>query len=163
MAGERIVVGMSGGVDSSVAALLLKRRGFDVVGLFMKNWEEDDDDEYCSTRQDLVDCASVAEVIGIELEAVNFSAEYKERVFGAFLAEYSAGRTPNPDVLCNTEIKFKAFLDHAVARGETHRHRALCAATGNGRKARAAQAGQFRRGPELFPAPALSGAARARH
>jgi tRNA-specific 2-thiouridylase len=108
---------MSGGVDSSVAALLLKRRGFDVVGLFMKNWEEDDDDEYCSTRQDLIDCASVAEVIGIELEAVNFSAEYKERVFGAFLAEYSAGRTPNPDVLCNAEIKFKAFLDHAVALG----------------------------------------------
>ncbi len=117
MAGERIVVGMSGGVDSSVAALLLKRRGFDVVGLFMKNWEEDDDDEYCSTRQDLIDCASVAEVIGIELEAVNFSAEYKERVFGAFLAEYSAARTPNPDVLCNAEIKFRAFLDHAMALG----------------------------------------------
>ncbi len=120
MAGERIVVGMSGGVDSSVAALLLKRRGFDVVGLFMKNWEEDDDDEYCSTRQDLVDCASVAEVIGIELEAVNFSVEYKERVFGAFLAEYSAGRTPNPDVLCNAEIKFKAFLDHALGLGAKH-------------------------------------------
>src|SRR5256712_1719763 len=120
MAGDRIVVGMSGGVDSSVAALLLKRRGFDVVGLFMKNWEEDDDDEYCSTRQDLIDCASVAEMIGIELEAVNFSAEYKERVFGAFLAEYSAGRTPNPDVLCNAEIKFKAFLDHAVALGAKH-------------------------------------------
>ncbi len=120
MVGERIVVGMSGGVDSSVAALLLKRRGFDVVGLFMKNWEEDDDDEYCSTRQDLIDCASVAEVIGIELEAVNFSAEYKERVFGAFLAEYSAGRTPNPDVLCNAEIKFKAFLEHALALGAKH-------------------------------------------
>src|SRR5882762_3722505 len=120
MAGERIVVGMSGGVDSSVAALLLKRRGFDVVGLFMKNWEEEDDDEYCSTRQDLIDCASVTEVIGIELEAVNFSAEYKERVFGAFLAEYSAGRTPNPDVLCNAEIKFKAFLDHAIALGAKH-------------------------------------------
>ncbi len=120
MAGDRIVVGMSGGVDSSVAALLLKRRGFDVVGLFMKNWEEDDDDEYCSTRQDLIDCASVAEVIGIELEAVNFSAEYKERVFGAFLAEYSAGRTPNPDVLCNAEIKFKAFLEHALALGAKH-------------------------------------------
>jgi len=120
MAGDRIVVGMSGGVDSSVAALLLKRRGFDVVGLFMKNWEGDDDDEYCSTRQDLIDCASVAEVIGIELEAVNFSAEYKERVFSAFLAEYSAGRTPNPDVLCNAEIKFKAFLDHAMALGAKH-------------------------------------------
>jgi tRNA-specific 2-thiouridylase len=117
MAGEKIVVGMSGGVDSSVAALLLKREGYDVVGLFMKNWEDDDDDEYCSTRQDLIDCASVAEVIGIDLEVVNFSAEYKERVFSAFLAEYSAGRTPNPDVLCNAEIKFKAFLDHAVALG----------------------------------------------
>src|SRR5437773_9494555 len=120
MAGEKIVVGMSGGLDSSVAALLLKRRGFDVVGLFMKSWEEEDDDEYCSTRQDLIDCASVAEVIGIELEAVNFSAEYKERVFGAFLAEYSAGRTPNPDVLCNAEIKFEAFLDHAIALGAKH-------------------------------------------
>ncbi|HUL92046.1 MAG TPA: tRNA 2-thiouridine(34) synthase MnmA [Burkholderiales bacterium] len=117
MSGEKIVVGMSGGVDSSVAALLLKRQGYDVVGLFMKNWEEDDDDEYCSTRADLIDCASVAEVIGIDLEVVNFSAEYKERVFSAFLAEYSAGRTPNPDVLCNAEIKFKAFLDHAMALG----------------------------------------------
>src|SRR5262252_8694965 len=114
---ERIVVGMSGGVDSAVAALLLKRQGFDVVGLFMKNWEDDDDDEYCSTRQDLIDCASVAEVIGIDLEVVNFSAEYKERVFAAFLAEYSAGRTPNPDVLCNAEIKFRAFLDHAMSLG----------------------------------------------
>ena len=117
MAGERIVVGMSGGVDSSVAALLLKRQGHDVVGLFMKNWEDDDDDQYCSTRQDLIDCASVAEVIGVDLEVVNFSAEYKERVFSAFLAEYSAGRTPNPDVLCNAEIKFKAFLDHAMKLG----------------------------------------------
>jgi tRNA-uridine 2-sulfurtransferase len=117
MAGERIVVGMSGGVDSSVAALLLKRAGHDVVGLFMKNWEDDDDDEYCSTRQDLIDCASVTEVIGIDLEVVNFSGEYKERVFSAFLAEYSAGRTPNPDVLCNAEIKFKAFLDHAMKLG----------------------------------------------
>src|SRR5438445_4616030 len=117
MAGDRIVVGMSGGVDSSVAAVFLKGRGVDVVGLFMKNWDEEDDDEYCSTRQDLIACASVAEVIGIELEAVNFSAEYKERVFSAFLAEYSAGRTPNPDVLCNAEIKFRAFLDHAIALG----------------------------------------------
>jgi tRNA-specific 2-thiouridylase len=117
MAGEKIVVGMSGGVDSSVAALLLKRQGYEVVGLFMKNWEDDDGDEYCSTRQDLVDCASVAEVIGVDLEVVNFSVEYKERVFSAFLAEYSAGRTPNPDVLCNAEIKFKAFLDHAMKLG----------------------------------------------
>jgi tRNA-specific 2-thiouridylase len=114
---ERIVVGMSGGVDSSVAALLLKRQGFEVVGLFMKNWEDDDDDEYCSTREDLVDVASVADVLGIELEVVNFAAEYKDRVFASFLAEYAAGRTPNPDVLCNAEIKFKAFLDHAIAMG----------------------------------------------
>jgi tRNA-specific 2-thiouridylase len=114
---EKVVVGMSGGVDSAVVALLLKRAGFEVVGLFMKNWEDDDDDEYCSTRQDLIDCAAVADVIGVELEAVNFAAEYKERVFSAFLAEYQAGRTPNPDVLCNAEIKFKAFLEHAIALG----------------------------------------------
>jgi tRNA-specific 2-thiouridylase len=115
--GERIVVGMSGGVDSAVAALLLKREGYDVVGLFMKNWEDDDNDQYCSTRVDLVDAAAAADVIGIELEAVNFSAEYKDRVFAEFLREYQAGRTPNPDVLCNAEIKFKAFLDHAIALG----------------------------------------------
>ena len=114
---ERIVVGMSGGVDSSVAALLLKREGYDVVGLFMKNWEDDDDDEYCSTRQDLIDAAAAADVIGVPLEAVNFALEYKDRVFASFLAEYSAGRTPNPDVLCNAEIKFKAFLDHAMRLG----------------------------------------------
>ena len=108
---------MSGGVDSSVAALLLKRAGYDVVGLFMKNWEDDDSDEYCSTRQDLIDAAAAADVIGIELEAVNFAAEYKDRVFADFLREYAAGRTPNPDVLCNAEIKFKAFLDHAMRLG----------------------------------------------
>src|SRR4249920_2383462 len=115
--GERIVVGMSGGVDSAVAAWMLKRAGWDVVGLFMKNWEDDDDDEYCSTRQDLIDAAAAADVIGVELEAVNFAAEYKDRVFAEFLREYSAGRTPNPDVLCNAEIKFKAFLDHAMRLG----------------------------------------------
>ncbi|HUQ74790.1 MAG TPA: tRNA 2-thiouridine(34) synthase MnmA [Burkholderiales bacterium] len=113
------MVGMSGGVDSSVAALLLKRQGYDVVGLFMKNWEDDDTDEYCSTRQDLVDAAAAADVIGVELEAVNFAAEYKDRVFADFLREYSAGRTPNPDVLCNAEIKFRAFLDHAMRLGAT--------------------------------------------
>jgi tRNA-specific 2-thiouridylase len=113
----RVVVGMSGGVDSSVAALLLRREGHDVVGLFMKNWEDDDTDEYCSTRQDLIDAAAAADVMGIELEAVNFAAEYKDRVFSDFLREYSAGRTPNPDVLCNAEIKFKAFLDHAMRLG----------------------------------------------
>ncbi len=113
----KIVVGLSGGVDSAVAALLLKRAGHDVIGLFMKNWEDDDDSEYCSTREDLIDAVSVADKIGIEVEAVNFAAEYRERVFASFLAEYKAGRTPNPDVLCNAEIKFKAFLDHAMAMG----------------------------------------------
>src|SRR5690348_2161914 len=113
----KVVVGLSGGVDSAVAALLLKRAGHDVVGLFMKNWEDDDDDEYCSTREDLVDAVAAAETIGIEIEAVNFAARYKDRVFASFLAEYRAGRTPNPDVLCNAEIKFRAFLDHALSLG----------------------------------------------
>ncbi len=114
---KRIVVGMSGGVDSSVTALLLKQQGYDVIGLFMKNWEDDDNDEYCSSRQDLLDAVSVADTIGIPIEAVNFSREYMERVFSSFLSEYQAGRTPNPDILCNAEIKFKAFLDHALQLG----------------------------------------------
>ena len=114
---QRVIVGMSGGVDSSVAALLLKEQGYEVLGLFMKNWEDDDTDEYCSSRQDFIDAASVADIINIPLEVINFSAEYKERVFSSFLAEYRMGRTPNPDVLCNAEIKFKAFLDHAIALG----------------------------------------------
>ncbi|MDX3896089.1 tRNA 2-thiouridine(34) synthase MnmA [Pusillimonas sp.] len=113
----RVVVGMSGGVDSSVSAWLLKQQGYEVVGLFMKNWEDDDDSEYCSTRQDWLDAASVADLIGVEIEAVNFADEYKDRVFAEFLREYSAGRTPNPDILCNAEIKFKAFLDHAMSLG----------------------------------------------
>lgn len=117
MTKKRVVIGMSGGVDSSVSAWLLKQQGYDVIGLFMKNWEDDDDSEYCSTRQDWIDVVSVADLIGVDVEAVNFAAEYKERVFADFLREYSAGRTPNPDVLCNAEIKFKAFLDHAVAMG----------------------------------------------
>ena len=116
---------MSGGVDSSVTAWLLKQQGYEVIGLFMKNWEDDDDSEYCSTRQDWLDAASVADVVGVEIEAVNFAAEYKDRVFADFLREYSAGRTPNPDVLCNAEIKFKSFLDHAMAMG------ADCIATGH--------------------------------
>ncbi len=111
---------MSGGVDSSVTAWLLKQQGYEVIGLFMKNWEDDDDSEYCSTRQDLLDAASVADRVGVEFEFVNFAAEYKDRVFAEFLREYSAGRTPNPDVLCNAEIKFKAFLDHAMALGAEH-------------------------------------------
>jgi tRNA-specific 2-thiouridylase len=114
---ERIVIGLSGGVDSAVAAWLLKRQGHEVVGLFMKNWEGDDDDVYCSANADFVDAAAVADVIGIEIEFVNFAAEYRERVFAEFLREYRAGRTPNPDVLCNAEIKFKAFLDHALRLG----------------------------------------------
>lgn len=114
---KRVVVGMSGGVDSSVSAWLLKEQGYEVIGLFMKNWEDDDDSEYCSTRQDWIDAASVADVVGVDIEAVNFAAEYKDRVFAEFLREYQAGRTPNPDVLCNAEIKFKAFLDHAMQLG----------------------------------------------
>ena len=117
MAKRKIIVGLSGGVDSSVAAWLLKEQGFDVIGLFMKNWEDDDDEEYCSSRQDLIDAVSVADIIGIDVESVNFSTEYKDRVFSNFLTEYKAGRTPNPDVLCNAEIKFRAFLDHAVGLG----------------------------------------------
>ena len=113
----RVVVGLSGGVDSAVAAYLLKQAGHEVVGIFMKNWEDDDDSEYCSSNVDFVDAAAVADVLGIEIEHVNFAAEYRDRVFAEFLREYRAGRTPNPDVLCNAEIKFKAFLDHAVRLG----------------------------------------------
>lgn len=122
---RRVVVGLSGGVDSAVSAWLLKQQGHEVVGLFMKNWEDDDDSEYCSSRQDWLDAAAVADVIGIDIEHVNFAAEYKDRVFAEFLREYQAGRTPNPDVLCNAEIKFKAFLDHAMRLG------AECIATGH--------------------------------
>jgi len=115
---SKVVVGMSGGVDSAVAALLLKQQGHEVVGLFMKNWEDDDgEDGYCPAKQDFMDVLAVADKIGIEVEAVNFAKEYKERVFSLFLKEYQAGRTPNPDVLCNSEIKFKAFLDHALTLG----------------------------------------------
>ncbi|HMO44724.1 MAG TPA: tRNA 2-thiouridine(34) synthase MnmA [Rubrivivax sp.] len=114
---QRIVVGLSGGVDSAVSAWLLERAGHEVVGLFMKNWEGDDDDVYCSANADFVDAAAVADVLGIEIEHVNFAADYRERVFAEFLREYRAGRTPNPDVLCNAEIKFKAFLDHALRLG----------------------------------------------
>ena len=108
---KRIVVGMSGGVDSSVTAWLLKQQGHEVIGVFMQNWEDDNDDEYCSIKQDALDAMSVADIVGIDMEIVNFAKEYKDRVFAYFLQEYSAGRTPNPDVLCNAEIKFKAFLE----------------------------------------------------
>ena len=112
----RVIVGLSGGVDSSVAALLLLEQGYRVEGLFMKNWEEDDTAEYCSAAEDLADAQAVAEVLGIPLHTVNFSTEYWDRVFAYFLDEYRAGRTPNPDVLCNREIKFRAFLDYAMER-----------------------------------------------
>ncbi len=114
---HKVVVGLSGGVDSAVTAYLLKKQGHAVVGIFMKNWEGDDDDEFCSSNVDFVDAAAVADVLGIEIEHVNFASEYKDRVFAEFVREYQAGRTPNPDILCNAEIKFKAFLDHAVRLG----------------------------------------------
>ena len=114
---QRVVVGLSGGVDSAVTAYLLKQQGHEVIGIFMKNWEGDDNDEFCSSNVDFVDAAAVADVLGIEIEHVNFAADYKDRVFADFLREYEAGRTPNPDILCNAEIKFKAFLDHAMRLG----------------------------------------------
>jgi tRNA-specific 2-thiouridylase len=114
---QRVVVGLSGGVDSAVSAYLLKQQGYEVIGIFMKNWEDDDNSEFCSSNIDFVDAASVADVIGIEIEHVNFAAEYKDRVFAEFLREYAAGRTPTPHILCNAEIKFKAFLDHAMRLG----------------------------------------------
>ena len=124
---QRIVVGLSGGVDSAVTAYLLKQQGHEVVGIFMKNWEDDDrpadadnsgsDPGYCTSNIDFVDAAAVADVLGIEIEHVNFAADYKDRVFAEFVREYQAGRTPNPDILCNAEIKFKAFLDHALRLG----------------------------------------------
>jgi tRNA-specific 2-thiouridylase len=128
---QRVVVGLSGGVDSAVSAYLLKKQGHEVIGIFMKNWEDDDrpavlsddplagssGDGYCTSNIDFVDAAAVADVLGIELEHVNFAAEYKDRVFAEFVREYQAGRTPNPDILCNAEIKFKSFLDHAMRLG----------------------------------------------
>ncbi|MFN3713237.1 MAG: tRNA 2-thiouridine(34) synthase MnmA [Alcanivoracaceae bacterium] len=116
-AATRIIVGMSGGVDSAVAAALLKQQGYQVEGLFMKNWNEDDGSEYCTAREDLLDAMQVAGVLDIELHTANFAGEYWDRVFEHFLAEYRAGRTPNPDILCNKEIKFQAFLDHALTLG----------------------------------------------
>ncbi|MDF7670082.1 tRNA 2-thiouridine(34) synthase MnmA [Orbaceae bacterium ESL0721] len=111
---KKVIVGMSGGVDSSVSAYLLQQQGYQVVGLFMKNWEEDDSEEYCSAAADLADAQAVCDKLGIELKTVNFAAEYWDSVFEHFLSEYRAGRTPNPDILCNKEIKFKAFLDYAL-------------------------------------------------
>jgi tRNA-specific 2-thiouridylase len=117
MAHTKVMVGMSGGVDSSVAALLLLEQGYRVEGLFMKNWEEDDGSEYCTAVEDLADAQSVCDLLGIHLHQANFSAEYWDNVFEHFLREYKAGRTPNPDILCNKEIKFKAFLEYAQLLG----------------------------------------------
>jgi tRNA-specific 2-thiouridylase len=112
-----IIVGLSGGVDSSVTAALLQQQGYHVEAMFMKNWEEDDDEEFCSAEEDLKDARAVCDKLGLELHAVNFASEYWDTVFSYFLSEYQAGRTPNPDVLCNKEIKFKVFLDYALSRG----------------------------------------------
>ncbi|OUR66401.1 tRNA 2-thiouridine(34) synthase MnmA, partial [Bermanella sp. 47_1433_sub80_T6] len=120
-----VIVGMSGGVDSSVSAYLLQQQGYQVEGLFMKNWEEDDDTEYCTAREDLADAQAVSDKLGIKLHTANFAAEYWDNVFEHFLEEYKAGRTPNPDILCNREIKFKAFLEYAKVLG------ADCIATGH--------------------------------
>ncbi|MAG76679.1 MAG: tRNA 2-thiouridine(34) synthase MnmA, partial [Colwelliaceae bacterium] len=109
----RVIVGMSGGVDSSVSAYLLLEQGYQVEGLFMKNWEEDDTDEYCAAAEDLIDAQAVCDKLGIKLHTINFATEYWDNVFEYFLAEYKAGRTPNPDIMCNKEIKFKAFLEFA--------------------------------------------------
>lgn len=114
---NNIIVGLSGGVDSSVTAYLLKQQGKNVRGVFMQNWEDDDNDEYCSIKQDSFDAIAVADILGIDIDIVNFASEYKDKVFSYFLQEYQAGRTPNPDVLCNAEIKFKCFLDYAIEHG----------------------------------------------
>jgi len=114
---NKVIVGMSGGVDSSVSAYLLKKQGYEVSGMFMKNWDEDDGTEYCTAIEDLKDAEQVADTLSIKLHQVNFAAEYWDNVFENFLSEVNAGRTPNPDILCNREIKFRAFLDHARALG----------------------------------------------
>ncbi|TNG95461.1 tRNA 2-thiouridine(34) synthase MnmA [Pasteurellaceae bacterium USgator11] len=113
-AGKKVIVGMSGGVDSSVSAYILQQQGYQVEGLFMKNWEEDDDSDYCTAATDLADAQAVCDKLGIKLHKINFAAEYWDNVFEHFLTEYKAGRTPNPDILCNKEIKFKAFLEYAA-------------------------------------------------
>ncbi|MCG5498803.1 tRNA 2-thiouridine(34) synthase MnmA [Ectothiorhodospira variabilis] len=134
---KRVIVGMSGGVDSSVSALLLMEQGYRVEGLFMKNWEDDDEPGYCSAAQDLEDAWAVCEELEIPLHKVNFAKQYWDRVFAHFLEEYRAGRTPNPDILCNREIKFRAFLDYALDKG------ADLIATGHYARVRQGHDGQY--------------------
>ncbi len=145
------MVGLSGGVDSAVSAYLLKQQGYEVIGIFMKNWEGDDrpagssdgEGEFCSSNIDFVDAVAVADVLGIEIEHVNLAADYKDRVFAEFVREYQAGRTPNPDILCNAEIKFKSFLDHAMRLG------AEKIATGHYARVRQVAAGLEQQGSSL--------------
>lgn len=132
----QVAAGISGGVDSAVAAWLLLEQGHRVSGVFMQNWEEEDDD-YCTAVEDFRDAAGVCDQLGIDLSCVNFSSEYWDKVFAGFLDEYNAGRTPNPDILCNSEIKFRAFLDHAVNNG------AEAIATGHYARTRRAADGQY--------------------
>lgn len=132
----KVIVGLSGGVDSSVAAHMLLEQGYDVLGIFMQNWEDDDDNEFCTIKEDSMDAIAVADRLGIDIEIINFAKEYKDRVFKYFLTEYQNGRTPNPDILCNSEIKFKAFLDHAINLGANyiatgHYVKKLSTSTGN--------------------------------
>ena len=160
---SNIIVGLSGGVDSSVTAALLKQQGYQVRGVFMQNWEDDDNDEYCSIKQDSFDAIAVADIIGIDIDIVNFAAQYKDNVFAYFLKEYSAGRTPNPDVLCNAEIKFKCFfgLRHRAGRGY-HCHGALCAQRSPQRHSLPAQRFGSKQRPKLFPLPPQAFPTRAR-
>lgn len=137
IAQTKVIVGLSGGVDSSVAALLLKQQGYDVEGLFMKNWEGDDTEDYCPAAEDLQDVFAICETLDIPLHVENFSGEYWDRVFEHFLAEYKSGRTPNPDILCNKEVKFKAFLEHAIELGADY------IATGHYARIHQDEAGQF--------------------